>query len=492
MGRRGRQHGAAVGAPQQAAARELVEVAARGHRGDAEALLDLGDGHRAAGCAARRRSGAGGSRRARSCPCSVVSVRFARSRLGSVPRLDQISSTGALSTRRARSGLRRFGRAARSALDSDRPVCFDCFRSERRRGLGRRPQCARRWRGVGCAHGGAARRVEVLRRGARAARRQPRAAARRGPRADGRERRRQVHAGEGARRGHPPRLGRDARRRRARRLPFAARRARRGHRGHLPGADALPRPQRRGERRHGLPPAARAQADRPAARWSATSRSCSTAARRAARPRAAGARALDRRPADRRDRQGAELRRPRPDHGRADRRALGPRGRAAVLGRAHAARAGRGGAVHLAPARRGLHDLRHGHRDARRRGRPRRADRRHDAGRDGPAHGRPRAQHAVPQAGHAAGRGRRQGAPAHARGRLLRRLLRGPRGRDRRAGGARRRRAQRGRAGRSSASTSPTPAMWRWRAGGCRRASRSPRCGRASASCPRTGASRGS
>jgi rhamnose transport system ATP-binding protein len=43
--------------------------------------------------------------------------------------------------------------------------------------------------------------------------------------------------------------------------PHAA--PRRRHRGHLPGAHAVPRPQRRGERRHGLPPAERAQAHRP-------------------------------------------------------------------------------------------------------------------------------------------------------------------------------------------------------------------------------------
>ena len=62
---------------------------------------------------------------------------------------------------------------------------------------------------------------------------------------------------------------------------------------------------------------------------------------------------------------------------------------------------GAGGAVHLAPARRGVRPLRHGHRDARRRRRARRADRRHDARRDGPADGRARAEHALPQAGHA-------------------------------------------------------------------------------------------
>ena len=41
----GRQHGAAVRAADDAAALELGEVAAGGHRRDAEALLDLGDGH---------------------------------------------------------------------------------------------------------------------------------------------------------------------------------------------------------------------------------------------------------------------------------------------------------------------------------------------------------------------------------------------------------------------------------------------------------------
>ena len=216
-----------------------------------------------------------------------------------------------------------------------------------------------------------------------------------------------------------------------------------GHRGDLPGADALPRPQRRGERRHGLPPARLAAADRPR-RDAAHGAGPARPARRAARPRAPRPRPLDRRPADRRDRQGAQLRRPRPDHGRADRRALRPRGRAAVRGRPRAARGGRGDPLHLAPARRGVRDLRHRHGDARRRRRARRADRGHDAGRDGAADGRARAERALPEAGHA---GRRHGAErpaAHARGRVHRRELRGPRRRGRRARRAGRRRAQRG------------------------------------------------
>ena len=52
------------------------------------------------------------------------------------------------------------------------------------------------------------------------------------------------------------------------------------------------------------------------------------------------------------------LRRARADHGRADRRAVRPRGRAAVRRGAGAARARRRGAVHLPPARGDLRDLR--------------------------------------------------------------------------------------------------------------------------------------
>ena len=44
-----RQHGTAVGAACETSALEFAEVAARGHRRDAEALLDLDDGYRAAG-----------------------------------------------------------------------------------------------------------------------------------------------------------------------------------------------------------------------------------------------------------------------------------------------------------------------------------------------------------------------------------------------------------------------------------------------------------
>ena len=95
-------------------------------------------------------------------------------------------------------------------------------------------------------------------------------------------------------------------------------------------------------------------------------RSCSdsSASRSARAPRP---RPLDRRPAARRDRQGALVRGARADHGRADRGALGHRGRAALPRHAHAQRARRRGPLHLAPPRGDLRDLRPGHRDARRR-----------------------------------------------------------------------------------------------------------------------------
>ena len=286
-------------------------------------------------------------------------------------------------------------------LDSKRSFCFDPFRSESEE----RPcgSTTNRQREPTLRRHRAARHQQVLWRRPGAARRQPVPAPRRGARAAGRERRRQVDAGEGPRRRRAPRHRRHARRRRDGRLPLPARRPRRRHRGHLPGADAVPRPEHRGERRHGLPPARRAAPDRP--RRDAQPRpGPARPPRRAPRPRAPGPRPLDRRPADRRDRQGAELRGARADHGRADRRAVGPGGRAAVRGRPDAARGGRRRPLHLAPPRRGVRDLRHGHRDARRRRRARRADRRHDARRDGQADGRARAQRAVPQAGR---RGRR-------------------------------------------------------------------------------------
>ena len=84
-----------------------------------------------------------------------------------------------------------------------------------------------------------------------------------------------------------------------------------------------------------------------------------------------------------------------------------------------------------------------------------------------------------------------RGPPAHPRGRVLRRQLRGPRGRDRRARRARRRRPQRG----GARDLRDRPARRRPRRDGRRAAAGRPpacrRCGPASRSSPRTGASRG-
>ena len=93
----------------------------------------------------------------------------------------------------------------------------------------------------------------------------------------------------------------------------------------------------------------------------------------------------------------------------------------------------RRGAVHLAPARGDLHDLRHRHRPARRRGhaRRRRSTELTD-GRPGAPDGRPRARAAVPQAGREIGEPVLKVHAADARGRVHRRVLRGPPRRDRR------------------------------------------------------------
>ena len=148
-----------------------------------------------------------------------------------------------------------------------------------------------------------------------------------------------------------------------------------GRRGldHLPGADAVPRPDGRREHLHG-PPAARAgPPDRPA-RDDREAAADLRPARGRARPGAAGPRAVGRRPADRRDRKGAVVQRPGARDGRADRRAHLGRGGATVRGDARRCDAGSGGAVHLAPAGRGVRVLPAGHHHARRRassGRPR-------------------------------------------------------------------------------------------------------------------------
>ena len=98
------------------------------------------------------------------------------------------------------------------------------------------------------------------------------------------------------------------------------------------------------------------------------------------------------------------------------------------------------------PPRRDLRDLRHGHRPARRRGHARRHDRGHGHRRARPPHGRPRALQLFPKLDAKIGETVLEVDAAHARGRVHRRLLRGPPRRDRRARRPRRRGPQRGRA----------------------------------------------
>ena len=219
--------------------------------------------------------------------------------------------------------------------------------------------------------------------------------------------------------------------------------------------------QHRGERRHGPPPAQERPPHRPP-RDARPGPGAARPPRRGARRRAPRARPEHRRPADRRDRQGAVLRGARADHGRADRRAVGQRGRAAVHASSRrAARAGRRRAVHLAPPRGGVRDLRHRHRDARRRRRARGEHRRDRRRRAGAPDGRPRPRRAVPQGG------RRRSASrcsrctgSRARACSSTSPSRSRRARSSRWPGSSARAAARSPA-RSSASTSPTPATSR-------------------------------
>ena len=140
---------------------------------------------------------------------------------------------------------------------------------------------------------------------------------------------------------HAPDAGDDSRRAAAR-LRGPGRRQGRRHRGHLPGADALPRPLGHREHLHGPPAAAPVSAaHRPRRDVRARPSGCSTGsvcastrpARRAASPS----------PTSRSSRspRRISLDARRADHGRADRRADRRRGRAAVRRRPRAARRGR-------------------------------------------------------------------------------------------------------------------------------------------------------
>ena len=150
------------------------------------------------------------------------------------------------------------------------------------------------------------------------------ALSRRDPRPARRERRRQVDPDQDHDRRPPARrAARSASTASRSASPPAGRPAAR-HRGDLPGADDLPRPLRRREHLH-RPPRPRAIVDRRRDEARGRARSSARLDVRLDVGRA-GARPDPGRAADGRDRQGDLARRPRPDHGRADRVAVGPRG----------------------------------------------------------------------------------------------------------------------------------------------------------------------
>ena len=208
------------------------------------------------------------------------------------------------------------------------------------------------------------------------------------------------------------------------------------------------------------------------------------------RPAPPGPRPVDRRPADHRDRQGHLARRQPPDHGRAHRGAERRRGGPAVRGRPQPARRGPRAGVHLAPLRRGLRALRHGHRDAGRRVRLDPADRRHHRRPAGLAHGRARGRRPLPEDAGS------RSATSCSRSRASSRRARSTTSASR-SGPARSSvwpawsapAAARSR-GRSSASTATRPARSGWPDDRSRSPTRAPRSAPAWPSSPRTAASR--
>ena len=240
------------------------------------------------------------------------------------------------------------------------------------------------------------RRAEGLRRGPGLALGRARRGAGHDPRAGRRERRGQVDAGQDPGRACTSRTAATLLFDGASRSTSRPGRAPGGrHRGHLPGADAVPRPHRRGEHVHGPPaaprPAAGSTPGRCTPRPPRSSRSSVCRSTRPGLPRP-----VHRRPADRRDRQGAVV----------DARVL-------VMDEPTAALTGveverlfavvralrdEGAAVLFISHR--LEEVfaicTAGHRDARRALRAHRADRGPDRRRPGPGDGRPRADDAVP------------------------------------------------------------------------------------------------
>ena len=297
----------------------------------------------------------------------------------------------------------------------------------------------------------------------------------RGPRARRGERRGQVDAREDPRRGASARQRRDSASTGSEVSSTARQTRGRRHRDHLPGADPLPRPDRRGEHLH-RPPAARRRPPHRLAR--ACARTSSEVFERLGvdlDPARIARGLVDRRAADRRDRQGALARRARlHDHGRADRGALGRRGRAALRVVAELRDAG-AAVLFISPPPRG--DLR---------ALPTRSrccatagwvdEREPSAGFTADdlvrADGRPRARARVcPKAADEIGDVVLQVERLDARGVLQRCLVRGEGRRDRRARRARRRRPDARSRARSSASTATTPGRSTISGRGLRRAS---------------------
>ena len=222
-------------------------------------------------------------------------------------------------------------------------------------------------------------RGQVVRTRRRAALREPDSRPRLDPCADRRERRGQVDARQDHRRALPPRRGRIPARRRAGRLH--EHRAVQGgrHRRDLPGADALPRPVGHREHLHGPPAHQPHRAHRPHARCATRPTQIFNRLGVALDPERiteglsiADQQIIEIAKAISLDARGA-------DHGRADRRALGRRGRATLRRRPEPARRGSRAPVHLAPLRRGLRAVRHRDGHARRLVRRHDADRRDDA-----------------------------------------------------------------------------------------------------------------
>ena len=265
-----------------------------------------------------------------------------------------------------------------------------------------------------------------------------------------------------------------------------------GDRDHLPGADALPRPERRREHLHrraaaeGRPPHRRPQ-DAPRGRRALRP------ARRAASIPTASARGLSIA-----DQQLVEIAKALTADARVivmdePTAALTTTEVERLFGIASTLREHGAAVLFVSHRLEEIFDaLPARHRHARRPPCLDEADRGADDRVDHPRDGRARHGGALPEGAGRARQGRAPGRAADPRGRVHGRLVRRARGRDRRAGRPRRRRTERGRAGDLRHRPLPTPAGQGQRQDAAGRARRRRRWRPASGSCPRTAASRGS